>query len=315
MTRLTDGTASPPSFDARPLAEPSARLTAMIEATQVLVGIYDPEDHLVYANAAFRAAFHIAPDEAPTFEQIIRRNHAQGIGGDLAIDDIDAWMASTLSRRGKSPVRQIETKLMDGRSLQLTETVYPDGWTLIMACDVSGLGIKHRDLRQARDDALKGALTDPLTRLPNRRSVDSMLEHYILEARLRPVCAVLMDIDHFKRVNDTLGHAAGDAVLVKFARTIQPAIRKSDSFGRFGGEEFLLFFPNLTRDTARRTVDDLRALVREMHVPYRDHSIRVTVSAGLTPIEPDDMPTDVLDRCDAALYDAKRSGRDCTRTR
>lgn len=160
------------------------------------------------------------------------------------------------------------------------------------------------------------AETDALTGLLNRRRVDELCEREFSSAKRHghPCALLLMDIDHFKAINDSQGHAAGDAVLADLAERCARVLRLVDIFGRIGGEEFAVFMPHATPEQARSAAERLRAAVNEKPFEVGGASLPVTVSiggAGLT------SKTDTLDilyrQADDALYTAKRCGRDCVR--
>ena len=107
--------------------------TDLVEHSDVLLAVYDEADRLRLANDAFRRCFHLAPGETPTWVEIMRRNHAAFRGTAIQAADLEAWLTSTQSRRGKTPFRAYETDLTDGRWLWMTETVRPNGWMLCVA--------------------------------------------------------------------------------------------------------------------------------------------------------------------------------------
>lgn len=157
---------------------------------------------------------------------------------------------------------------------------------------------------------------DELTGLPNRRF---MLNH--LNEQLRkldrigaPFCVALVDIDHFKAINDTYGHDVGDNVLATVATALRESLRADDACGRWGGEEFLLIMPGAILAAAEGTLARMRQNVSAIPKPEQgQHDLRLTVSVGLISCQqPGDAPNLILKRVDDALYAAKRQGRDRT---
>jgi diguanylate cyclase (GGDEF)-like protein len=120
----------------------------------------------------------------------------------------------------------------------------------------------------------------------------------------------MIDIDHFKRVNDTFGHGAGDEVLKGVVGTIKTLLRDGDLFARIGGEELVVLMPDTGLDAARRVAERLRAAIEAERYPLPDNSVTITASIGLalTPFPPEPLPA-LLDRADRALYAAKAAGR------
>jgi diguanylate cyclase (GGDEF)-like protein len=152
---------------------------------------------------------------------------------------------------------------------------------------------------------------DELTGSFNRRCIMRMLEDEIARSRrARSPCSVaLVDLDWFKRINDTHGHPTGDEVLRTFAITTFANIRAVDRFGRYGGEEFLLVLPDTPTETAMRSLDRLRAIIAELDWRALSEGMVVTISAGIATLERDETSDALLARADSALYSAKEHGR------
>jgi len=155
------------------------------------------------------------------------------------------------------------------------------------------------------------AEVDELTGSLNRRCIMRMLDEEVSRAqRTKAPCSIaLIDLDWFKRINDTYGHPTGDEVLRTFAITVFANIRNFDRFGRFGGEEFLMVLPDTSQEAAQRILDRLRAIVADLDWSALSPGMRVTVSAGVATLKSDDTPDTVLARADGALYEAKAQGR------
>jgi two-component system cell cycle response regulator len=167
-------------------------------------------------------------------------------------------------------------------------------------------------LRESVRDGLKQAVTDPLTGLRNRRYLDAHLPRLIAKAReqTQPLALLAFDLDRFKLVNDTFGHAAGDAVLKEFARRLGDNIRTVDLAARLGGEEFVVAMPDASLEAARMAGERVRAAVEAPGFAHDGRPIPVTVSVGVAALRPgDDGPGPLMARADAALYLAKETGR------
>ncbi|MCX7709738.1 MAG: sensor domain-containing diguanylate cyclase, partial [Clostridia bacterium] len=162
----------------------------------------------------------------------------------------------------------------------------------------------------------KKASTDKLTKLYNRSFLDPYLENQIETANLtdQPLSIILLDIDHFKKVNDTYGHAAGDHVLVVFAEILMKCTRKTDLVARFGGEEFIVVLPSTTIETTYSIADRIRRTTSNTVIPSLDGvSIpKITCSLGIAvyPVHSQDK-LELIKAADTALYEAKQSGRNC----
>jgi len=155
------------------------------------------------------------------------------------------------------------------------------------------------------------ATTDPLTGIPNRRTVLHRLEEELARAeRLSGVLGVIeLDIDHFKLVNDTHGHPAGDEVLREIASRITSALREYDVAGRIGGEEFLVVAPDMDSESLAALAERLRACTKGSPIQHESAEIVVTISVGATLSRPGDTAETIFARADLALYAAKEAGR------
>lgn len=156
------------------------------------------------------------------------------------------------------------------------------------------------------------ATTDTLTQLMNRRCVLDALDREQAR-RIRkpgPMALILVDIDHFKRLNDTWGHHMGDWALANVARILKEGVREMDFVARWGGEEFLIVLPLADVDAAWPVAERLRMSIAQLRFPSPDHPLRVTATLGLTAFGVDEAADVVIQRADAALYQGKNEGRD-----
>ena len=172
------------------------------------------------------------------------------------------------------------------------------------------------DLEEANRTLSRVALLDGLTGVPNRRSMDEMLENAWRRAvrNRTPLSLILIDIDHFKEFNDTFGHVAGDRCLVRVANEMRGTLRRPDDFlARYGGEEFLAFPASAPVEAALGLAERLRLLVEQLSVdiPSSEEVARVTISAGVAGVDsvPEGSVTDLIESADRALYAAKAAGR------
>lgn len=164
------------------------------------------------------------------------------------------------------------------------------------------------ELRERGEALQKLATTDPLTGIANRRKFNETLESEIQRAQRHdiPLALILMDIDHFKKVNDTHGHPAGDSVLTEFARVIEANIRVNDLFARWGGEEFILLVPHIDAENLRLLANKLCQEVAKF--PFSAVG-KVTCSLGAASYQPGETIQELVARMDCALYMAKQNGR------
>lgn len=152
------------------------------------------------------------------------------------------------------------------------------------------------------------AVTDKLTGIPNRHAFEEVGKRYFERAKreAKPLALLMIDIDHFKRINDTFGHPAGDEVLRQVAQTLQRQVRASDFAARYGGEEFVVLLPNCDLPHAQKKAERIRKAVVGLGLEQG----RVTVSVGVALAAPDqETLEETIERADAALYEAKQAGR------
>ena len=157
------------------------------------------------------------------------------------------------------------------------------------------------------------AETDSLTGLYNRKYAFSHLNEVIGNARQysNNISILMLDIDYFKKVNDTYGHQAGDVVLKEVSKAITKSLRDHDIVGRYGGEEYIVGLVNITSELAIQVAERIRKLVSDTSIITSEHTINVTVSIGITHFGLEDDLHSLIKRSDAALYSAKDAGRNC----
>ena len=155
------------------------------------------------------------------------------------------------------------------------------------------------------------AQLDPLTKLPNRQAYDHQLnsEYSRWQRYDKPLTMIIADIDFFKKINDTFGHAAGDKVLKTVARVLQTNLRDTDFIARFGGEEFVILMPETQMDAATKVAEKLRTTIMECPFHSSNRKVPVTMSFGVCEFKKGDTIDSVFDKADKALYQAKESGR------
>jgi diguanylate cyclase (GGDEF)-like protein len=170
--------------------------------------------------------------------------------------------------------------------------------------DIYALEQAHRKLEIV-------ANTDALTGLANRGCLEKTLLEQMSHCQTydRPLTVALFDFDHFKSINDTFGHSAGDAALIQFSRLTEQFCRKGDFYGRWGGEEFLALFPNANIQETTTVLERLNKQLAETGVQYQGELIHLTTSVGVTLLRKDDDLDALLKRVDMLLYMAKENGR------
>lgn len=180
-----------------------------------------------------------------------------------------------------------------------------------MTSRVSDMEQESSQLRQRLEQERIQATTDPLTGVPNRLAFDQrmMQESARWERYGGALTLLLCDIDYFKRINDTYGHKAGDKALRVIANTLARHLRASDFLARVGGEEFAVILPETAPQAAEKVAEKLRWAVQSCEFVYQGKPVPITISGGYSQFGEGDKPDDVYQRADAALYEAKRAGR------
>jgi len=183
---------------------------------------------------------------------------------------------------------------------------------LALASAFGRLAVVHADEATMATNLRRSAELDSMTGALNRRTIDLWLARGFSEAHrnAQPISVLFADLDHFKAINDTYGHACGDACLRHVSAVLRRELEPTDLLGRYGGEEFLLLLPGRDADAARRLGERIRAAVERAALDWNGVQIRLTVSIGVAPRLPDEhAPAAAVERADKALYAAKRAGR------
>lgn len=167
------------------------------------------------------------------------------------------------------------------------------------------------ELQSELDKASTLVRHDQLTGTLNRRGLEEAFEHEFSRAQRRksPLCVGLLDIDNFKKLNDTLGHDAGDAALIHLATVIRETLRPQDTLARFGGEEFVIILPDTPLDDAKKALTRLQRELTKRFFLHANEKVLITFSAGVTDFRSDDTQASITKRADEAMYTAKKTGK------
>ena len=173
---------------------------------------------------------------------------------------------------------------------------------------LENLRIAEKLLEKRNLELKKISVTDKLTKVFNREKLDNEIKKELFrsERTKEKFSIIMLDIDYFKSVNDSFGHQVGDDVLVEFASIIQTHIRRIDTLGRWGGEEFIIICPNTSKNGAIKMADDIRKLVEAHNFPILG---KKTASFGVTTYQENDNENSIIHRVDMAMYQAKNNGR------
>ena len=272
----------------------------LLDAAPVALLIIDPENlRIVQANQ--RAAQILESSERELLGTAAPAVHLPGAPGESfferlrregAIDGVSAQVATATGR--------LFWALLDARALPQA------GGTRWM------LGIVDITEQKRTEERLRElATTDPLTGALNRRQLYELAEEEVRRAERywRPLCFAMLDLDHFKTVNDRFGHAIGDEALKAVAAAIRRSLRATDRLARHGGEEFVVMLPETPLSTAKGALERIRVSVAGLHFQARGEVVSITVSAGVVAWRSGESVDAVIDRADLALYEAKGAGR------
>lgn len=284
-----------------------AALRVIVEDLDYGIVVLDAERRVTFVNRAFRSYWNV-PDAVaaaqPTFVKLMY--HSRGSSEYAAAPhQLGEYIAKQLEAIRSGDGAPVNIRLNSGATIAFRCKALPDGGRLLTYGNVSEL------VRQA--DALELlATTDAMTGLANRRQFFKLaaVEWSRAERYKRPLSLLMMDIDLFKSVNDTYGHAAGDEVIKAVAKVLAKYKRASDIAARMGGEEFALLLPEATAEAAVAAGERVRKLVAEAVVTVEGKPIPVTISIGASACDADTRTVDdLLNEADIGLYAAKRSGR------
>jgi diguanylate cyclase (GGDEF)-like protein/PAS domain S-box-containing protein len=288
----------------RELQESEANLRALVDfspVTMVLTRLADST--VLMANRRAAAMFEVP------LHKIQGRNAPQHW---VNLAERDKYLGHVM-RHGRIDDFEAEMRTTHGRtfwaSLSGQRLRFAGDDTLLAAIvDITAQRQAHENLRAL-------ATHDPLTGVFNRRAVEDVLRKELdrAERHDRPLAVAMMDADHFKNINDTYGHQTGDEVLRAISGRCQKTLRSNDVFGRYGGEEFVVVFPETSIADAAVVAERLRAAVAENPIKVGPNALEVTVSIGLAEFAPGQNLEKLFQRADSALYAAKQDGRNLVR--
>jgi diguanylate cyclase (GGDEF)-like protein len=267
---------------------------------------FDQDDRLVYCNSRYREVYakcakHIVP--GARFEDILRKGVDLGQFPD-AIGNEEAWIVNRLERH-RNPGAAIEQRLPGDVWLKIEERRTSEGGLVGFRSDITELKQQERELARL-------AWTDSLTNALNRHRFMELAQNEIDRSwrHGKQASLIVVDVDHFKNINDRNGHAAGDQVLKSAVERWKHVLRSHDLMGRIGGEEFSVLLPEIGAEGAMKVAEKMRAAISDLPFEFEGQLLRVTVSIGIATLSPaEDLP-ELMRRADLALYEAKKTGRD-----
>lgn len=295
------------SFDKNHFPEQTDVLNIVLDHIPQGMVVVGPDYRLLAFNRPFEEAFQLSPGSVEVgvdFRKLLKI-WADETGQDQQMLDYAIYQLDE-----PAPFEFEFPQLINGEPR----------WCRLTHSPLPGKGFVRTFTNITKAKALEASLMklsceDPLTGLLNRRTILETLEEEIKRGRRysRPLSFLMMDIDHFKKINDRWGHPSGDEVLKTFAAACQAAKRENDKMGRFGGEEFVMVLPETGMPEAELAAERIRKCTAEMEINARSGTatIPVTVSIGATTATGNDDVEAVIARADVALYEAKNKGRNC----
>ena len=280
-----------------------------------IVGIClcDERDVVRYANATFRDIFFGGlVNEQIDFVDALMRAIAVKRGIKVASLSPEAFAERIRKlRRAAGAHRRFPVDLSDGSWWWVNDHKLANNWMLVVTAEITSVKDEEFRLRHAHAAAVKAAQTDFLTGLANRRHGFEEAEAILESGRQNrmPVALALLDIDHFKRINDVYGHDIGDEVLVHFATVLTEGLGATDQVSRIGGEEFLVVLPGASVTRAQLRLQPILRSMPPLLLTDRREPLHFTVSAGIALAHSSETLREVLHRADVALYSAKTKGR------
>ena len=285
-------------------------ISILVDHAPIMVSYWDAERRCHYANKMYRAWFGKSEEEIIGID-------VQALLGEELLAKCAPLIDATL--RGEPQDFEQERVRADGTSGFVLSRYIPDmdgrevrGF-FVIASDITELKQTQRSLEKRIEDLYSLATIDALTSLNNRRNLLEKINFEIERAKRYGLNMMffMLDIDYFKKINDTYGHDGGDAVLKGFGALLRDTMRTSDHVGRLGGEEFGILLTGVVPQQAEAIAERLRKRVEEMVVWHGDKGIRFTVSIGLADLQTETQNPleDMMKRADFALYRAKNSGR------
>lgn len=289
------------------------KLAEFVDVSHDGYSIYSAEDILLCANQAFLAVFLRSETEliGQSFDEIMSVAFRTQKGPRIDTNDIDDWLKRAHKLRRSREYRLFEVDLVDGRWFLFSEQTLPHGEMLVQTKDITKQKIVEQHLNEHAKRLTNLALTDELTRIANRRSFVASVQAEITRCSRQnsAMAFLLLDIDHFKNINDTYGHQAGDEVLRQVAKLIKATLREYDIFGRIGGEEFGIFLAETGRNTSIDVAERLRKQIADEKLHIDGHILQITLSIGLALASEKTSFEQLYADSDAALYQAKHGGR------
>lgn len=288
------------------IAEQAQTIQGVLDNMDPGITLFDADLNLVSYNDRILELFDLPEDFVEVGMPLISILNRMSENGDFGSEAPKKAISKRIELFKCGETFTLDHARSTGRVIELRGGPMPGGEFIATYTDIT-------DRKTMEDELRRLATTDPLTGVNNRRRYTEMSERELTRCirYKHPLCVLMLDADHFKAINDTYGHEAGDRVLIAFADACTNELRDVDVLGRFGGEEFTITLPETSIEIAMDVAERLRQLLSEVVVTLDDgNDVTFSVSIGISELlGSDETLSDILNRADSALYKAKEGGR------
>jgi len=295
-------------------AKVQKQLLNSLSLTRDGIGIFDADDILVYTNSVLASMFNqpVALATGMSFDILARHSYLTQTGLKIESSSIEVWLKSAHQLRRSEKFRSFEVDCYDNRWFLVTEHTADDDSILMFCSDITEQKKSTQKLNQLNQQLQLLANVDSLTGVYNRRYFleRSKIELARCIREKKPLSLLMIDLDHFKLVNDNYGHEAGDNVLIHVSNLIRDLLRTYDIFGRLGGEEFAALLPGSTYSNSRGIAERIVSELGESGIMVNSEKIQITTSIGIAEYH-NTLGTleKLIAEADRHLYEAKKEGR------
>lgn len=285
-------------------------------------------DNIAKEKTAAQTFLHILEGTIVNVREVVTDSYGQSIKGfhfakklnaeiNLQVDNIDNSLANIddiddLKQHVNTQLLALRTALNRKEALESHEQQQRRRSTDTLRVELNKLNKETESYKERLFEQQKLNLLDTLTQLPNRAALQERMdvEYRNHKRTQQPLWVAVVDIDHFKSINDNFGHSTGDRALQVIAMALKNSLRETEFVARFGGEEFVFLLPNINNNDIRPLLNRVREKIKSIPFKFKNEQIMVTVSIGAAQIMDNELITETFERADAALYKAKHESRD-----
>ena len=277
--------------------------------------VFDEADQIIFCNRVIAEMYGLSDIHlllGKTFNQMAAHCYHTNTGLIIETDDLSTWLEYAESKRRKQKYRRFEVDLHDGRWFQVSEQLVHESCIVMISTDITDKKNAESRLAEMSEELFLLATTDALTNVFNRRHFmeQAIIEQQRCQREKIGYALLMLDLDSFKSINDSYGHACGDTVLKTIAEMIKRELRTYDLLGRIGGEEFAVLLPNTNPASALAIFQRIRCSIEHLKIEFNNQIIQVTTSIGVALDEHSEKSLEeIFLIADKFLYQAKENGR------